>query len=65
MVLVVACVPTLVRSMIWMYTASLATMHNAASLASVAEDMACLIMCAIFSTAQLLCGTEDSIDKKK
>ena len=44
---------------------SLATMYNTTSLASVAEDMTCLMMCAMLSTAPLLFGTEESLDKNK
>ena len=39
-----------------MYTASLAIMYNAASSASVADDMTCFIMCAMLRMAPLLGG---------
>ena len=40
--------------MILMYTASRAIMYNAASSASVADVMTCLILCAMFNMAPLL-----------
>ena len=48
-----------------MYTASLAMMYNAANSASVAEDMTCLMTCAIFRMAPLLGGMLALLDKKK
>ena len=51
--------------MIMMYTALLAMMQNAANFASVADDMTCLMMCAVLSTAPLLPGTLVSPDKNK
>ena len=46
-----------------MYTASRVIMYNAASSASVADVMTCLIMCA--SMAQLLVGTSAPLGRKK
>ena len=51
--------------MILMYTASLAMMYSAASSASVADVMTCLMMCAILSTAPLFCGMVALLDRKK
>ena len=51
--------------MMRMYTASRATMYSAAKSASVAEDMTCLMICAMLSTAPLLWGTEESAERKK
>ena len=45
------CVCLISSRMIRMYTASLAIMLRAASLASVADDMTCMIMCATLMMA--------------
>ena len=52
-------------SMIQIYTASRAIMYRAANSASVADDITCLMMCAMLSTAPLLGGIGDSSDRKK
>jgi hypothetical protein len=51
--------------MILMYTASLAMMYNAASSASVADDMTFLMMCAMLRIALLFDGICVSFDRKK
>jgi hypothetical protein len=48
-----------------MYTASLAIMYSPANSAYVAEDIMCLIMWAMFSTAPLFGGIGISLDRKK
>ena len=48
-----------------MYTASHAMMHSAASSASVADFVACLIMWAMLIIMSLFCGIVDLLDKKK
>ena len=40
-------------------------MYNAASSASVADVMTCLIMCAMFKMAPLLDGTSAPLERKK
>ena len=52
-------------SIILMYTALRSMMYSAASLASVADGMTCLIMWAMFIIAPLFCGIVDLLDKKK
>ena len=52
-------------SMILMYTASRAIMQRAASSASVAEVITCLMMCAILSKAPLLVGISPPLERKK
>jgi hypothetical protein len=59
------CLCPISSRMILMYTASLAIMYNPAHSTSVAEDITCLIMWAIFSTALLFGGIGVSLDKKK
>ncbi len=51
--------------MILMYTASLAIMYSPADSTSVAEDIMCLIMWAMFSTTPLFGGIGVSLDRKK
>ncbi len=48
-----------------MYTASLAIMYSPASSTSVADNMTCLMMCAMFRTAPLFCGMLVSLERKK
>ena len=50
---------------IMMYTASCDMMYSAASSASVADVMTCLIMWAMLRTAPFFCGIVASLDKKK
>ncbi len=50
--------------MIWMYTASIAIMYGADSLALVANDITCLIMCAKLRMAPLFGGMVESLDRK-
>ncbi len=50
--------------MILMYTASLAIMYSPANSVSVDEDITCLIMWAMFSTALLFGGIGVSLDRK-
>ena len=52
-------------SMILMHTVLRAIVYSPASYASVADDMAFLMMCAMFSTAPLLGGMVVSLDRKK
>jgi hypothetical protein len=52
-------------SMILIYTASQAIMYRPASFALVAEDIMFLIMCALFSIAQLFGGTVVLLERKK
>jgi hypothetical protein len=59
------CLCPISSRMILMYTASLAIKYNPANSASVAEDITCLIMWAMFSTAPLFGGIGVSLDKKK
>ncbi len=59
------CLCPISSRMILMYTASLAIMYNPANSTSVAEDITCLIMWAMFSAAQLFGGIGVSMDKKK
>ena len=51
--------------MIQIYTAYLAIMNRAASLASVANKTTCLIMCAMLSMAPLFGGMVELLDRKK
>ena len=51
--------------MILMYTASLAMIYKAANSASVANEITCFIMWAMFRTAPLFCGMVELLDKKK
>ena len=52
-------------SIILIYTASRAIIYRAASSASVAEVITCLMMCAILSNAPLLVGILPPLDRKK
>jgi hypothetical protein len=52
-------------SMILMYTALCTIMYSPTSSTSVANDMMFLMMCAMFSTAQLFGGMVVSFDRKK
>ena len=52
-------------SIILMYTALRAMMYSAASLASVADVMTCLIMLVMLRIAPLFCVIFDSLDKNK
>ena len=51
------CLCPISSTMMWMYTASLAMMYSAAVSASVADDMTCLIMCAMLRMTPLFVGT--------
>ena len=51
--------------MILINTASRAMMYSPANSASVADDMTCLMMCAMLRTAPLFGGMAASFDKKK
>ncbi len=51
--------------MILMYTASQAIMYSPANSASVAEDITCLIMWAMFSTVLLVGGIGVLLDRTK
>ena len=59
------CLCPISSNIILMYTALRAMMYNAASSASVADDITCLMMCAMLSTAPLFCGIVELLDKKK
>ena len=59
------CLCPISSKMILMYTASWAIMYNAANYASVANDITCIIMWYMLSTAPFLCGMVESLDKKK
>ena len=48
-----------------MYIASLAMIYNAASSASVADDITFLTMCAILRMAPLLGGISEPLERKK
>ena len=52
-------------TIMYMYTASHAIIYRPANSASVADDMTCLIMCAILSMAPLLGGMSAPLDRKK
>ena len=51
--------------MILMYAASRAIMYRAASSASVAKVITCLMMCAMLSSAPLFVGTSPQFERKK
>ena len=59
------CLYPISSRMMRIYTASCAIMYSAANSASVAEDMTCLMICAMLSTAPLLWGTDESVERKK
>ena len=59
------CLCPISSSMMQMYMALHAMMYSAASLALVADDITCLIMCAMFSMAILVEGTPAPLDRKK
>ena len=62
---VVGCGCPISSRMILMYTASRVMMYNTASSASVADDITCLIMCAMLSRDPLLEGIPPPFDRKK
>ena len=59
------CVWPISTNTILIYTASHAMMYNAANSALVADVMACLMMCAMLSTAPLLAGIVALFERKK
>ena len=59
------CLCPIYSKIILMYTASLAMMYKAANSASVAYDITCFIIWAMFRTALLFCGMVELLDKKK
>ncbi len=59
------CLCPISSRMILMFTASIAIIYNPANSTSVAEDITCLIMWAMFSTTPLFGGIGVSLDKKK
>ncbi len=59
------CLCPISSRMILMYTASLAIMYSLANSTSVAEDITCLSMWAMFSTAPLFGGIGVLLDRKK
>ena len=59
------CLCPISSKIILMYTASRAMMYSAASSASVADVMTCLIMCVMLKIAPLFWGIVALLDKKK
>ena len=59
------CLCRIYSKMILIYTAFLAMMYKAANSASVADDMTCFIMWAMFRTAPLFCGMMELLDRKR
>ena len=55
---VAGCVRPNTTHICWMYNASLVVIKSALNSASVAEDMTCLMICAMFRMALLLGGWE-------
>ena len=59
------CLCPIYSNIILVYTASRAMMYSAASSASVADVMTCLIMCVMLKIAPLFWGIVALLDKKK
>ena len=60
-----SCLCPISLSMILMYTALRAIMYRPVSLASVADDITYLIMCAMLKTAPWFCGMALLLERKK
>ena len=59
------CLCPISSSMILMQTASRAITYKPANSAYVADDITCLMMCAMLRTAPLFCGMVLSLERKK